>query len=91
MLNNSSQLSGQPFSTIDRDNDNWQEGRCTSYTVGGWWFAKNVLYRSQCTYVNPNGLYKFRNRADHYHMIYWYPWSNSYEVMKYITMKIKHF
>jgi len=39
---------GMPFSTRDRDNDNWTGGNCPIYYRNGWWF-------NSCTSSNVNG------------------------------------
>ncbi|CAG2237318.1 Angiopoietin-4 [Mytilus edulis] len=43
-------LTGQRFSTRDRDNDDNAGGQCALTQKGGWWYK-------WCTYANPNGLY----------------------------------
>nr|XP_045590570.1 angiopoietin-related protein 7-like isoform X1 [Procambarus clarkii] len=31
---------GQPFSTHDRDNDDWTAGNCAATNGGGWWYSR---------------------------------------------------
>lgn len=33
---------GAAFSTMDRDNDAWDEGSCAQVYGGGWWYADCV-------------------------------------------------
>jgi len=45
----------QPFTTVDRDNDNNKEGNCAlQKKLGGWW-------HKDCTYSSLNGLYGSRH------------------------------
>ncbi|CAG2196026.1 Tenascin-R,Ryncolin-2,Ficolin-3,Angiopoietin-1,Angiopoietin-2,Fibroleukin,Fibrinogen-like protein 1,Ficolin-2,Ficolin-1,Ryncolin-3 [Mytilus edulis] len=90
VMDTSSQLSGQPFSTKDRDNDNWPGWHCTDYVKAGWWYAKESSY-GRCTFVNPNGKYYNDYGDSMFASVYWYPWNNTYVGMKSVTMKIKHF
>ncbi|CAC5376391.1 Fibrinogen-like protein 1,Ryncolin-2,Tenascin-X,Angiopoietin-2,Ficolin-2,Ryncolin-1,Tenascin-R,Ryncolin-3,Ficolin-1,Fibroleukin,Angiopoietin-4 [Mytilus coruscus] len=75
-------LTGQIFSTRDRDNDIWPNGQCTSSRRSGWWFK-------MCSYCNPNGIY-FPETVPGSFGIYWYPWKNSFEGMQSVIMKVKH-
>ncbi|XP_071175298.1 fibrinogen-like protein 1 [Mytilus edulis] len=81
------QISGQLFSTKDRDNDNWSGGECANYTKAGWWYAEEAWNKYRCTFVNPNGKY---NDGTEEESVYWFPWTK-FEGMKSVTMKIKHF
>ncbi|CAG2237316.1 unnamed protein product [Mytilus edulis] len=62
-------LTGQRFSTKDRDNDNDPNGQCALTQKGGWWYK-------WCTYANPNGLYFLGTEPDH-SGIYWFTWDAS--------------
>lgn len=31
---------GQPFSTVDADQDDWGSGNCASNNGGGWWYSR---------------------------------------------------
>lgn len=44
---------GAPFSTFDRDNDNWEGGNCAQKFNAGWWF-------NDCYWANLNGPYVTR-------------------------------
>lgn len=90
-MNNFSPLSGQPFSTKDRDNDNWQGGRCTDYMTAEWWYAENAWDYYWSTNVNPNGMNKQGHINNSYNTMFWYPWPKFYDPMRFITMKITHF
>ncbi|XP_052098336.1 fibrinogen-like protein 1 [Mytilus californianus] len=84
MLNNKDQrlnLTGQRFSTRDRDNDILPDGQCTSSRRGGWWFK-------WCSFCNPNGIY-FPETVYGTVGIYWYTWTNSFDGMQSVTMKVK--
>ncbi|CAC5394018.1 Fibroleukin,Angiopoietin-related protein 2,Angiopoietin-1 [Mytilus coruscus] len=91
MQGNFSELIGLRFSTKDRDNDAWQGGHCADYMRSGWWYANNGWSDTLCTFVNPNGRYYMGTEDTLYARVYWYPWSNSYIGMRYVTMKIKLF
>ncbi|XP_076109334.1 fibrinogen-like protein 1 isoform X1 [Mytilus galloprovincialis] len=76
-------LTGQRFSTRDRDNDDNTGGQCALTQKGGWWYK-------WCTYANPNGLYFLGTEPGH-SGIYWYKWNAfiPFYRMKSVTMKIK--
>ncbi|CAG2251543.1 Ryncolin-2,Angiopoietin-related protein 1,Ficolin-1-A,Angiopoietin-1,Ryncolin-1,Angiopoietin-2,Fibroleukin,Fibrinogen-like protein 1,Ficolin-2,Ficolin-1,Fibrinogen-like protein A,Ficolin-1-B,Fibrinogen gamma chain,Ryncolin-3,Angiopoietin-related protein 2,Ryncolin-4,Techylectin-like protein [Mytilus edulis] len=82
------EISGQLFSTSDSDNDNWSGGNCANFNKAGWWYAKESMDEYYCTWVNPNGMYYDGYQEEN---VYWHPWTNSFESMKSVTMKIKHF
>ena len=56
---------GMPFSTPDRDNDNWTSGNCAQYNRAGWWY--NNCY---CSILNE----PYNNNG---YMIRWYTFSNT--------------
>ena len=53
---------GMPFSTPDRDNDNWTSGNCARGSSAGWWYNQClcvVLNRPYVTNGYINGWYTF--------------------------------
>jgi len=58
---------GQPFSTLDRDNDNYRQGNCGMYYKSGWWF-------DACFAANLNGKYFDGPYSGMEKGIYWGTW-----------------
>ena len=50
---------GQPFSTKDRDNDDWAGVSCATTSTNGWWYGKCTTNRSTKLKCTTNSL----NRA----------------------------
>ena len=71
---------GAPFSTKDRDNDEWLSISCPTTRKGAWWYKA-------CTYSNLNGLY-IKGLISRQGM-QWYYWKNSNESVKRSEMKIR--
>ncbi|XP_053311161.1 fibrinogen-like protein 1 [Spea bombifrons] len=73
---------GMKFSTLDRDNDNY-EGNCAEEDKGGWWY-------NRCHSANLNGLYykgPYTSNTDN--GIVWYTWHGWWYSLKSVTMKIR--
>ena len=70
---------GMPFSTRDRDNDQWRD-HCANEFKAGWWF-------NACTTANLNGLYSGAPRVGA--GIGWATWKN-WDQLKKSEMKIRH-
>ncbi|XP_054767305.2 ficolin-2-like [Lytechinus pictus] len=74
--------SGQPFSTKDRDNDNWSSKNCAREYHGAWWY-------NSCYYASLNGEY-LRGISESYGTgIVWYQWHGYYYSLKRTEMKIR--
>ncbi|XP_034483755.1 ficolin-1-like [Drosophila innubila] len=54
------ELEGQKFSTFDRDNDEWMDGKCAEDFNGGWWY-------NMCACCNLNGKFGKGENGD----IFW--------------------
>ena len=73
---------GRPFSTKDRDNDEWPGGNCAVERHGAWWYGG-------CFQSNLNGKYRNVGRGDGTGL-YWWHWKRSYIYsMKRVSMKIR--
>ena len=70
----------RPFSTRDRDQDDWPGVNCAEWRQGAWW------YRS-CSWSNLNGRYLGRSEDD-VKGIHWWDWK-SYQSLKKTEMKIR--
>ncbi|XP_077333508.1 fibrinogen-like protein 1 [Lithobates pipiens] len=73
---------GMKFSTLDRDNDNYEEN-CADQDKGGWWY-------NRCHSANLNGVYyKGPYTAKTDDGIVWYTWHGWWYSLKYVAMKIR--
>ncbi|PIO25756.1 hypothetical protein AB205_0182590 [Aquarana catesbeiana] len=73
---------GMKFSTLDRDNDNYEEN-CADQDKGGWWY-------NRCHSANLNGVYykgPYTSKTDD--GIVWYTWHGWWYSLKYVAMKIR--
>ncbi|MBN3317169.1 ANGL4 protein, partial [Atractosteus spatula] len=80
----SSEPSGLPFSTQDRDNDSKLDMNCAKHLTGGWWF-------SNCGRSNLNGRYFHnipRQRHERKQGMFWKTWRGRYYPLKSTLMKI---
>ncbi|PAA77764.1 hypothetical protein BOX15_Mlig008989g1 [Macrostomum lignano] len=62
------------FSTPDSDNDDWSEGSCAP--ISGWWYG-------QCSFMNPNAVYKEYPNINTQGIYYYLHESGSALVMSY--------
>lgn len=67
------------FSTLDRDNDEWEDNNCAITYVGGWWYYK-------CHSSNLNGRYGDTSYAKG---PVWEEWKGYYKPMDKTEMKIR--
>lgn len=69
-----------PFTTRDRDHDNWASGNCAVAKQGAWWF-------NDCYWSHLNGPYKNQGEEGG---INWYSWTAvNYKTLKRSEMKIR--
>lgn len=54
-------VNGMMFTTLDKDNDLYNDGNCAALIKGAWWF-------NNCAFSNLNGLYTDSNFAWGYHV-----------------------
>jgi len=74
---------GVMFSTMDRDNDEYDEGICSQLYKGGWWYK-------DCFYANLNGLYVNEKTIHGYSYNVWWNWINGVpENMKNTVMMVR--
>ena len=74
-----SEHNGMPFSTKDRDNDQWGSNCAVSYR-GAWW-------HKGCYSSNLNGLY--RSGLSSNQGVVWYQFLNNYISLKFNQMKLR--
>ncbi|XP_056599342.1 angiopoietin-related protein 4 [Triplophysa dalaica] len=81
----SSEGSGVPFSTRDKDNDQKNDLNCAKQLSGGWWF-------SNCGRSNLNGRYFVTPAPKQRHQrkqgVFWKTWRGRYYPLKTTTMMI---
>ncbi|XP_036410154.1 angiopoietin-related protein 4 [Megalops cyprinoides] len=81
----STEPSGLPFSTLDRDNDQKADTNCAKLLSGGWWF-------SNCGRSNLNGRYFLNQPPKQRHQrkqgVFWKTWRGRYYPLKTTVMKI---
>ena len=70
-----------PFSTWDRDGDNWTES-CAEERQGAWWYG-------YCTNSNLNGRHLVRRGENVWTGIVWWHWKSENEPLKKTEMKIR--
>lgn len=80
-----SNLSGNKFSTVDRDNDGSSHD-CAKKLKGAWWY--HYCGSSFDSYSNLNGIYNTSDITTSKGS-YWYFWKEGYETLKRIEMKIR--
>ena len=71
---------GNPFTTKDRDNDNYGSTNCAVQYKGAWWY-------NSCYGANLNGLYLHGKISDQ--GMSWNKWKNSHYSVKRSEMKIR--
>ncbi|XP_026170572.1 microfibril-associated glycoprotein 4-like [Mastacembelus armatus] len=77
-----SHISGQKFSTFDRDQDTW-DNNCARSFLGAFWY-------SNCHSANPNGVYRWGADGALYAVgVSWAPWKGHDYSMKTFSMKIR--
>ncbi|XP_051985212.1 angiopoietin-related protein 4-like [Xyrauchen texanus] len=81
----STEASGVPFSTRDKDNDQKNDLNCAKQLSGGWWF-------SNCGRSNLNGRYFVTPAPKQRHQrkqgVFWKTWRGRYYPLKTTTMMI---
>uniref|UniRef100_A0A673MKX1 Angiopoietin-related protein 4-like n=1 Tax=Sinocyclocheilus rhinocerous TaxID=307959 RepID=A0A673MKX1_9TELE len=81
----STEISGVPFSTRDKDNDQKNDLNCAKQLSGGWWF-------SNCGRSNLNGRYFVTPAPKQRHQrkqgVFWKTWRGRYYPLKTTTMMI---
>ncbi len=73
---------GHPFTTQDRDNDNYENGNCASLYQGAWWYHK-------CHRSNLNGLYHHGHHSSFADGVNWYGWKGYHHSLKRTEIKIR--
>ncbi|XP_007565282.1 microfibril-associated glycoprotein 4-like [Poecilia formosa] len=77
-----SHISGQKFSTFDKDQDTWVNNCARSFLAGFWY--------SDCHSANPNGVYLWGSDSTHYAIgVEWISWKGRAYSLKAISMKIR--
>ncbi|MEQ2203915.1 hypothetical protein XENOCAPTIV_005280 [Xenoophorus captivus] len=77
-----SHISGQKFSTFDKDQDTWEKN-CAQTFIAGFWF-------SDCHSANPNGVYRWGADNSLYAIgVEWISWKGRGYSLKAISMKIR--
>ncbi|CAL4087104.1 unnamed protein product [Meganyctiphanes norvegica] len=73
---------GKKFSTFDQDNDDFSSGNCATqwHGKGGFWFGV-------CALTNPTGIFLEKQKSEM--GITWQPWTNSWETLKKLVIKIR--
>ena len=78
----SGNLNGMPFSTRDRDNDEWSSN-CASDRRGAWWY-------NRCAHSNLNGLYlSGQSNSDGVTWYYFNATAGNSNTIRYSDMKLK--
>ncbi|XP_066270922.1 microfibril-associated glycoprotein 4-like [Branchiostoma lanceolatum] len=72
---------GKPFSTKDRDNDDYSSS-CAQANKGAWWYG-------HCRRSNLNGLYHLGPHKSHADGVTWYHWKGHFNSLKRTEMKIR--
>lgn len=70
---------GMPFTTYDRDNDNWDVDNCALYIKGGWWY-------NHCQNTCLNGMYGDNRFGQG---VNWEGWRNLSYSLKSSVMKVR--
>uniref|UniRef100_A0A3Q3A8R7 Microfibril associated protein 4 n=1 Tax=Kryptolebias marmoratus TaxID=37003 RepID=A0A3Q3A8R7_KRYMA len=80
--NSLSLISGQKFSTFDKDHDTWEKN-CAQSFIGAFWYTN-------CHDANPNGLYRWGADGSLYAVgVEWISWKGRGYSLKAISMKIR--
>jgi len=74
--------SGSRFSTIDKDNDSYNEGSCATLYTGGWWYTR-------CHCGDINGLYLRGSHESYANGVNWRTWKGYYYSLKKTAMKVR--
>ena len=72
----------RPFSTYDRDNDEYRSGHCARVHKGAWWYES-------CHSSNLNGLYHRGIHSSYGDGVNWYTWKGYYYSLKFTEMKAR--
>ena len=71
-----------PFTTRDRDQDDWRDGNCAELRQGAWWYW-------DCGNSNLNGRPVVRSGEDGWTGIVWWTWKEAVEPLKSTVMKLR--
>ena len=72
----------QPFTTKDRDNDNWGTKNCAKEYHSAWW-------HNSCYYASLNGDYLGGTTESYGKGVVWYQWKGYYYSLRTSEMKFK--
>ncbi|XP_022102332.1 ficolin-2-like [Acanthaster planci] len=72
----------QPFTTKDRDNDNWGTKNCAKEYHSAWW-------HNSCYYASLNGDYLGGNTDSYGKGVVWYQWKGYYYSLRTSEMKFR--
>ena len=69
------------FSTVDSDNDNWEEYACALHWTGAWWY-------NHCAHSQLTGEYLYGDEAGFLEGVVWGAWKWNYSMWR-VKMMIR--